>query len=83
MKQRWNENELELSAKSPSGELLDGKVFVLADSLDAYVTEKTASIFDVLIKNGKIAAKIFLDKEPSEWPDDPTYLQLQEKATKM
>jgi hypothetical protein len=74
---------LQLPAKSTGQKRLDGKVFVLADSLDAYVTEKTANIFDVLIENGKISAKIFLDKESSEWPDDPTYLQFQEKAAKM
>lgn len=74
---------LQFPAKFTGHKRLNEKVFVRAGSLDAYITEKTANIFDVLIENSKLSAKIFLDNEPTEWPDDSTYLQFHEKAAKM
>ena len=60
---------------------LDRKLFVATNTLDTYVTEKTANIFDVLMDNGKsVAMESFLQKEPNQWPEDPTYKMLKNKA---
>ena len=75
---------LHLPAKTKELKRLDGKQFVARNTLDAYVTKKTANIFDVLLDNGKqVAAETFLSMEPSQWSDEPTYKLFLEKAEKM
>ena len=75
---------MHLPAKAKKLKRLDGKQYVAMNTLDAYVTEKTANIFDVLLDNSKqVAAETFLSMEPSQWSDEPTYKLFLEKAEKM
>src|SRR5579872_6360257 len=75
---------LHLPAKAKGLKRLDGKQYVATNTLEAYVTEKTANIFDVLLDNGKqVAAETFLSMESSQWSDQPTYKLFLEKAKKM
>nr|CAD7406065.1 unnamed protein product [Timema cristinae] len=70
IKSRMQKNLL-LPAKAKGLKRLNQKLFVTATTLDSYVTEKTANIFDVLLDNGmKMAGESFLLKEPSQWPKD-------------
>nr|CAD7431468.1 unnamed protein product [Timema monikensis] len=60
------QKNLLLPAKAKGLKRLNQKLFVTATTLDSYVTEKTANIFDVLLDNGmKMAGESFLLKEPS------------------
>jgi hypothetical protein len=82
-KKKMTEN-LQLPARAKGLKRLDGKQFVATTTLDEYVTEKTANIFDVLLDNGKqLAAETFLLLEPSQWADEPTYKLFLEKARQM
>ena len=56
---------------------------VSATGLASCVTQRTASIFDVLSLNGKTKAQQFLAKNPTEWNDDPSYQELKTAASKM
>jgi len=47
------------------------------------MTQRTAELFDVLVKDGQEQATSFLIKEPPDWSTDLTYLEMQEKARQM
>jgi len=46
------------------------------------MTQHTAELFDVLVKDGQEQATSFLVKEPPDWSTDLTYLEMQ-KAHQM
>jgi len=62
---------------------LEGGRFNHQSPLDTFVTQRTAELFDVFVKNGQERATSFLVKEPSDWSTDLTYLEMQEKARQM
>ena len=62
---------------------LEGRRFNHQSPLDTFVTQRTAELFDVLVKDGQERATSFLVKEPSDWSTDLTYLEMQEKAHQM
>lgn len=47
------------------------------------VTARTATIFDILCVNGKMMAQNFLNKDPSQWQEDPSYQELNDAASTM
>ena len=44
------------------------------------MTQRTAELFDVLVKNGQERATSFLVKEPSDWSTDLSYLARAERG---
>ena len=62
---------------------LEGGRFNHQRPLDTFVTQHTAELFDVLVKDGQKRATSFLLKELPDWSTDLTYLEMQEKACQM
>jgi len=62
---------------------LEGGIFNCQSPLDTFVTQRTAELFDVLVKDGQEQATSFLVKEPPDWSTYLTYLEMQEKARQM
>ena len=62
---------------------LEGGRFNHQRPLDTFVTQRTAELFDVLVKDRQKRATSFLLKEPPDWSTDLTYLEMQEKARQM
>jgi hypothetical protein len=46
-------------------------------------TEKTTTIFDILLLNGKNKAQGFLVRDPKDWCEDPSYQELRTAASVM
>ena len=50
-------------------------------TLDCFITCRSASLFDLLIENGKqIVQEGFLRKDPQHWPEDETFVALADRA---
>ena len=62
---------------------LEGGRFNHQSPLDTFVTQHTAQLFNVLVKDGQERATSFLVKELPDWSTDLTYLEMQEKAHQM
>lgn len=59
---------------------LDSKTFDPEQPLQSFFTQRTATLFDLLILNGREKSMGFLKKDPSQWPTDEIYIQMEEKA---
>jgi len=70
-----------LKPKAPKR--LEGGRFNHQSPLDAFMTQRAAELFDVLVKDGQERVTSFLVKEPPDWSTDLTYLEMQEKARQM
>jgi hypothetical protein len=62
---------------------LDSVAFEYEHSLDTYVTERTAELFDVVVKNGRERAAAFLEKDPADWSTDETFCEMQQKVRQL
>ena len=62
---------------------LEGERFNHQSPLDTFVTQCTAELFDVLVKDEQERATSFVVKELPDWSTDLTYLEMQEKACQM
>ena len=61
---------------------LEGGRFNHQSPLDTLVTQRTAELFDVLVKDGQERATSFLVKELPDWSRDLTYLRCRRKPTR-
>ena len=73
-------------ARSPNhtaAKRLDKKAFNIRTPLEAYVTSRSLTLFNLLSLNGKEESQAFLTKPPALWPTDPTYLRMKAKVRLM
>lgn len=82
-KREMVQNIMHKPPKSKALKRLDGKTFDPHSSLQSFITQRTAILFDLLIKNGQEKSSIFLAKDPAEWPMDEVYVEMKEKARQM
>ena len=76
-------NNLKQQPKQKSLKRLDAAIFSCYSTLSSFVTQRTAELFDLILKNGKEKAESFLMKESSEWEMDSTYLEMKHKVRQM
>lgn len=76
-------NNLKQQPKQKSLKRLDAATFDCHSPLSSFVTQRTAELFDLILKNGKEKAESFLKKESSEWEMDSTYLEMKHKVRQM
>lgn len=74
--------------KSPTKKALkrpEGKTFHLENPLllQNFYTQRTKVLFDLLVSDGQEKSEAFLKKDPSEWPTDEIYIEMQQKARQM
>ena len=62
---------------------LDAATFYCHSPLSSFITQCTADLFNLILKNGKEKTESFLMKESSEWQMDSTYLQMKHKVCQM
>jgi hypothetical protein len=76
-------NNLNRPAMASNLKRLDGAKFDPNTTLDEYVTERTAELFDLLLTNGRTKSASFVSKDPSEWKTDPVFLDMEERVRQM
>jgi hypothetical protein len=74
---------LQLPQNETAPHRLDGATVSHDNTLDKYVTECTALLFDLIAKNGREIAVSFLQKQPEEWMKDPVYTDMRKKVQQM
>ena len=76
-------NNLKQQPRQKSLKRLDAATFDCHSLLSSFITQCTAELFNLILKNGKENAESFLMKEPSEWQMDSTYLEMKYKVCQM
>ena len=51
--------------------------------LEDFVTKRTSSFFDLLMKRGKERSQSFLEKPIREWTDDPLFNELRDRCSRL
>ena len=76
-------SNLKQQPRQKSLKRLDAATFDCHSPLSSFITQCTAELFNLILKNGKEEAESFLMKKSSEWQMDSTYLQMKHKVCQM